>query len=70
MSKFTHTDIEIRQINHGVWQIRTMVFGKPSSAITTDSDLVDLYNSKTRGWKTAKQQLRNKVILKYKMDNG
>ena len=70
MAKFTHTDIEIIYLNHGTWTIKTMAWGKPASCITHDSELVDLYNSKSRGWKTAKMQLRNKVIQNIKKTNG
>ena len=62
----THTDITLTPAGHGHYYITSMVFGKVHSVKTTDMELVDVYKNKVRGWKTAKKQLRDKVLLDFK----
>jgi hypothetical protein len=46
-----------------------MAWGNVHHVKTSDMELIDLYKSKCRGWKTAAKQLRDKVLIDYKTKN-
>jgi hypothetical protein len=62
----THTQITITPAGHGHYIVTSMAWGKAHSVKTNDMELIDLYKSKCRGWKTAEKQLRDKVLFDYK----
>ena len=62
----TQTDITLTPAGHGHYWITSKAWGKVHSVKTTDMELVDVYKNKVRGWKTAKKQLRDKVLLDFK----
>ena len=64
--KHTHTEISVMPCGHGHYLITSMAWGKVHSVKTTDMELIDAYKNKVRGWKTAKKQLRDIVLLDFK----
>jgi hypothetical protein len=62
----THTQITLTPAGHGHYIVTSMAWGNVHHVKTSDMELIDLYKSKCRGWKTAAKQLRDKVLLNYK----
>ena len=62
----TYTQISVIPFGTGHYLITSMAWGKAHSVKTNDMELIDIYKSKCRGWKTAQKQLRDKVLLDFK----